>query len=204
MTTQQVSEWPTLIFLSYFLPGRRYTDMEAQSDPVALLGVEPSTFDIESIFHRYYAKVARLIARVLKDSARAEELSVEVFLKLSRTPGAQGATMAGWLHKTAVRLALDELRKQCRREKYERLFSLSRRTVSEPLESITEKQHHVRTVLAVIDRRAAELLVLQSEGFTYDEIAEALGINPVSVGTMLVRAQQTFRLEYVKRYGKPE
>ncbi len=112
--------------------------------------------------------------------------------------------MSGWLHKTAVRLALDELRKQCRREKYERLFSLSRGVVSEPLESTAEKQRQVRAVLARIDRRSAELLVLQSEGFSYDEIAEALDINPVSVGTVLVRAQTSFRKEYMKRYGKPE
>jgi RNA polymerase sigma-70 factor, ECF subfamily len=175
-----------------------------ESDRVAVIAAEPSTLDFESIFHRHYAKVARLIARVLKDTARAEELSVDVFLKLSRTPAAQGATMSGWLHKTAVRLALDELRKQCRREKYERLFSLSRARVTAPLEATTEKQRQVRTVLAVIERRSAELLVLQTEGFSYDEMGDALGINRVSVGTMLARAQQIFRKEYIKRYGKPE
>src|SRR5437773_12163449 len=120
--------------------------MEAQSDPVAFLAVEPSTFDLEKLFHQHYTKVARLIARVLKDSARAEELSVDVFLKLSRTPAAQGAKMSGWLHKTAVRLALDELRKKCRREKYEHLFRLSRPAVSDPLESKAEKLRHVRNV----------------------------------------------------------
>jgi DNA-directed RNA polymerase specialized sigma24 family protein len=57
------------------------------------------------------------------DSGRAEELAAEVFWKLSRTPKAQGANSSGWLYRTATRMALDELRKQLRRKRYEGLFS---------------------------------------------------------------------------------
>jgi len=48
----------------------------------------------------------------------------------------------------------------------------------------------------------AELLILRSDGFTYEEIAMALKLNPASVGTLLNRAEEAFRKAYVKRYGQ--
>ena len=128
---------------------------------------------------------------------------MEVFWKLSRTTRAQGPDVNAWLYRTAVRRALDELRKQCRREKYERLFSLARPTSIDHPESCTEQQDRVRAVLGRIEKRSAEMLVLRNEGFRYEEIAQALGLNPSSVGTLLNRAQQAFRKEYIKRYGQP-
>jgi len=159
--------------------------MDVQSQPVALIASNITHFDFEAVFQAQYPKIARLIARVLNDSARAEELSVEVFWKLSRTPAAQGNNVNGWLHRTAVRKALDELRKQCRREKYEHLFSLSRTPAGENLQSVSDKQHQVRSILVALDRRSAEMLVLRSEGFNYQDIAQALGIGFSSVGTLL-------------------
>jgi RNA polymerase sigma-70 factor (ECF subfamily) len=57
-------------------------------------------------------------------------------------------------------------------------------------------------VLAALDARQAELLVLRSGGLSYTEIAAALEMNPASVGTLLARAQQAFRKEFVQRYGE--
>ena len=56
-------------------------------------------------------------------------------------------------------------------------------------------------MLASISRRRAELLVLRSDGLSYAELASALKLRAGSVGTLLSRAQQAFRKEYVKRYG---
>jgi len=49
--------------------------------------------------------------------------------------------------------------------------------------------------------RQAELLLLRAEGFSYGELASALDLNPLSVGKLLSRALQTFRKEYLKKYG---
>jgi DNA-directed RNA polymerase specialized sigma24 family protein len=38
--------------------------------------------EVEALFRVHYARVARVIARVLRDRGRAEELAVEVFLRL--------------------------------------------------------------------------------------------------------------------------
>ena len=177
--------------------------MDVQTEPVALASTAAPGFDFDAVFHSQYARIARIVFRIVRDSSRAEDLSVEVFWKLSRTTRAQGSNVNAWLYRTAVRQALDELRKQCRREKYERLFTLSRPTSTDHPESGAERRDRVRTILARIERRSAEMLVLRSEGLSYEEIAQALGVNPSSVGTLLNRAQQAFRKEYIKRYGQP-
>jgi RNA polymerase sigma-70 factor (ECF subfamily) len=164
--------------------------------------------DLETIFHGQYRRLARVIARVIRDPARAEELAVEVILKWSRYPGAQGEQADGWLYRTAVRMGLNELRHETRRSRYERLFGLVRwgkasgPPTPEDVRAAKEDQHTVRVVLSVIDPRQAQLLLLRSEGFSYDELASTLDLNPASVGTLLARAQQAFRKEYIKRYGE--
>ena len=45
--------------------------------------------------------------------------------------------------------------------------------------------------------------MLRSEGLSYEETAEILGLSETSIGTLLRRAQDAFRKEYVKRYGQP-
>jgi RNA polymerase sigma-70 factor (ECF subfamily) len=170
----------------------------------AVVGVtNEARFDLEAIFQAQYARVARAIARVIRDPGRAEELAVEVFLKWSRNPLARGSKAEGWLHRTAARMALDELRKQARRSRHERWPAPVRRPPTpEEIHSATQEQDRVRTVLGGIARRHAELLVLRSQGFNYEELAATLELNPASVGTLLSRAQQAFRKEYLKRYGE--
>jgi RNA polymerase sigma-70 factor (ECF subfamily) len=160
-------------------------------------------FDFEATFHAQYERVARVIARVVKDQARAEELAVEVFLKFWRSPSAHGEKAEGWLYRTAVRQGLDELRHRTRRSRYEQMLGLGRRVPTpEDVRTSAEEQEQVRLVLAVLESGQAELLLLRSHGLSYEELAAALELNPVSIGTLLSRAQDAFRKEYIKRYGK--
>jgi RNA polymerase sigma-70 factor, ECF subfamily len=160
-------------------------------------------FDLETIFEAQYERIARVIARVIRDPGRAEELAVEVFLKWSRNRLAQGSTAQGWLYRTAARMALDELRKQARRNRYGGLPALVRKPPTpEELHAASQEQNKVRAVLGAIAPRQAELLLLRSQGLNYAELAATLNLNPASVGTLLSRAQQAFRKEYVKKYGE--
>jgi len=160
-------------------------------------------FDFEATFRDQYERIARVIARVVRDPARAEELAVEVFLKLWRSPKAQGAQAEAWLYRSAVRKGLDELRRRTRRARYEGLLEFVRAIPTpEEVRAAAEDQEKVRFVLAVLKPRHAELLLLRSEGLSYDELATALDLNAASIGNLLSRAQQAFRKEYIKRYGE--
>jgi RNA polymerase sigma-70 factor, ECF subfamily len=166
-------------------------------------GAEP--IDIEPVFRAHYDRVARVIARVVRDHARAEELAVEVFLKLWRNGKPPAEKIAPWLYRVAVRSAVDELRRRSRRNRYENLFGFLRAregpATPEQIHDLAEEQQRVRTVLAQLDARKAEFLILRSHGFSYEELATTLSLNPASIGTFLSRAQHAFRKEYRKRYG---
>lgn len=178
--------------------------MNARSESVDNAQTDATPFDFESTFRAHFERIARVIARVVRDPARAEEIAVEVFLKLWRNPQAQNDRAEAWLYRAAIRKGLDELRRQTRRTHYERLLEFMSRWVATPEEvhAASEEQDRVRLVLAAIDPRHAGLLLLRSDGLSYHQVASTLDLNPASIGTFLVRAQQTFRKEYIKRYGK--
>ena len=172
----------------------------------AVMNPGEARIELEAIFHAHYERLARVIAGVIRDPARAEELAVEVFLKWSRNPTAQGENAEGWLYRTAVRSGLDELRRKARRSRYERLLGFfasgmkSGPPAPDELFAAQEERQRVRLILSVIQPRQAELLLLQSHGLSYEEVACALDLNPGSIGTLLSRAQQAFRKEYMRRF----
>ena len=162
---------------------------------------EGTSFDV--VFSRHYQHVARILARVVRDPARAEELAVDVFWKFHRHAESVDGNPAAWLYRTAVRVGLDELRRRTRRERYEKLLGfLKPSPTPEELHAAAQEQTNVRTVLAILPPAQAQLLLLRSHGLSYNEVAAALNLNPASVGTLLGRAQQAFRKEYVNRYGE--
>jgi RNA polymerase sigma-70 factor (ECF subfamily) len=168
-------------------------------DPVE---IQANSFDFDAFFLAHYERTARVIARVVGDHGRAEDLAAEAFWKLWRTPQAHGESAGGWLYRTAVRMGLNELRSRQRRLRYEALSSAPPSSPTpEEVHSAAQEREQVRQILAVLRELQAELLILRSSGLSYGELAAALGLNPTSVGTLLGRAQQAFRKEYLKQYG---
>ncbi len=162
-----------------------------------------ASFEIEAVFRSHYARISRIIDGVLHDRARSEELAVEVFLKLWRTPTAHSEQVGGWLYRAAVRKALDELRTRSRRHRYERLLTfIGVAPTPEDVRTSNEMQQRVRAVLTNMKTQHAELLLLRNLGFSYEELAAALSLRSSSVGAILSRAQSAFRKEYVSRYGE--
>ena len=177
--------------------------MDASHEAVIEMKSDAGRLDIETIFLSQYDRIARVIARVLRDPARAEELAVEVFLKWSRQPDAQGENAQAWLYRVAVRTGLDELRRETRRGNLGRFLGFGGNPPTpEDVRASREDQARVRAVLAAMKPRQAELLVLRSQDLSYDELACALDLKPSSIGTFLSRAEQAFRKEYIKLYGQ--
>jgi len=66
---------------------------------------------------------------------------------------------------------------------------------------LSQKQDKVRSVLSNLKPRQAQFLLLRSHDFSYQEVASILNVNPASIGTLVSRAEESFRKEYIKRYG---
>jgi RNA polymerase sigma-70 factor (ECF subfamily) len=190
--------------LSHFREGKRFNCMNPESHPLAEIVAPTGSPDAGELFHLHYPRIARVIARIVNDPGRAEELAADVLWKFLRSSRAHHANPGGWLYRAGIRRAIDELRRQQRRDRLERLFPFLGTVPSpEQLHNEAQDQQQVRCVLAALKHRDSELLILRSEGLSYEETAEILGVSDTSIGTLLRRAQDAFRKEYIKRYGQP-
>jgi RNA polymerase sigma-70 factor (ECF subfamily) len=101
-------------------------------------------------------------------------------------------------------MALDDLRKESRRLRHESRHTNRQQALTpEQSHAAEEERDRVRLVLASLDARQAELLLLRNNDLSYADVAAALDLNPSSVGTLISRAQQAFRKEYLTQYGEP-
>jgi RNA polymerase sigma-70 factor (ECF subfamily) len=160
--------------------------------------------EFEALFREHYERILRVVRRVLRADAQAEEISAEVFLRLYRGgPSiANGGQVGGWLYCTATRAAIDALRAN-QRQGLEELDAdtACEDTADGPLTRLLrgERIAQVRAVLAHLRLQKAQLLLLRHSGLSYQEIAEALQISPGSVGTMLIRAEAEFSMLYERQ-----
>lgn len=169
--------------------------------PAVIANTEATDFD--AFFTANYVPLTRLIYRVVGDTGWAEELAAEAFWKLHRNRPRSSQNLAGWLYRTGLRLALDELKKSKRRRRYEGFAPEPAAELNpEQAAARMEQQLRVRQVLAAMKPEKAVLLVLRSEGYSLAEVAGILSLKPNSVGTLLARADAAFRKEYVSRYGE--
>jgi len=161
----------------------------------------------ESVFQEHWSRVFGVLYRLLGDTAEAEDLALESFLRLydhrSRVEGEVG----GWLYRVATNLGFNALRARQRRWRYETeagRLSIEENTVGDPADDLEGDQERqlVRAALAVMKPRSAQILVLRHSGLSYAETATALGIAPGSMGTLLARAEAEFEACYQTLEGE--
>ena len=165
---------------------------------------DESRFDgFEALFLEHWARVYRLLYRLVGDPAEAEDLALETFLRLHRHPQTHqdGFNAGGWLHRVATNLGLRSIRGWKRREHYEMTagrYALEESGEEAPAVILAKKEERqrVRLALARMNERQSQLLILRHSGLAYKEIAEALNLAPSSVGPLLVRAEREFEKQY--------
>jgi RNA polymerase sigma factor (sigma-70 family) len=165
--------------------------------------------EFELLFLEHYGRVLRLLIRLTGDRAQAEELSNDVFWRLSRRPASWLLTRAvgPWLYRTATNAGIDAIRAWSKRVRYE---SSAARDAnhgphqSGPLDDLLrdENRRRVREVLSTLDPACAQVLVMRSCGSSYKELSESLGVPVGSVGTLLNRAEAKFRKKYLALAAK--
>ena len=164
----------------------------------------------DELFLSHYTLIVRLLARMLGDYARAEDVANEAFLKLYRRPALHDShgNLGGWLYRTAMNLGIDALRAAARRDRYESAAARIEKsqTHEDGLHQLlrAERQQRVRRALAALKPIYAEALFLRVCGYSYNELADSLAIDAGSVGTLLLRAEAEFEKHYVRLYGREE
>jgi RNA polymerase sigma-70 factor (ECF subfamily) len=157
----------------------------------------------EALFLEHWTHVYGVVLGLVGDPAEAEDLALEAFWRLYQrypTP-LSGFNVGGWLTRVAGHLGLRSIRSYKRRERYEQAagrLTLEDAPENRPAEiqAREEERRRARMSLARMNSRQAELLVLRYSGFTYQEIAQAMGLAPSSVGPLLLRAERAFEKCY--------
>jgi len=163
---------------------------------------ESSSAEFEALFMEHWARIYRLLCRLVGDPAEAEDLALETFLRLHQHQRRENNfNPDGWLHRVATNLGLQSIRGWKRRERYELTagrYALDEAEMESPAEVLSQKEERqwVRLVLSRMSERHSQLLVLRYSGLAYQEIAKALNLAPASIGPLLVRAEREFEKQY--------
>ena len=162
----------------------------------------------EALFLEHWPRVYTALARLVGDPAEAEDLAQETFWRLYQRPPADPGPVGGWLYRVALNLGYNALRGARRRAEHEMAAgreALDQAEAPAPPEAIEQaaQRRRVRIVLAEMPAREAQLLVLRHAGYSYKEIAAALGMAPSSVGTLLARAEAEFERRWQATEADP-
>jgi len=150
-----------------------------------------------------YRRIFRYIMSMIRDTAEAEDLTQETFLRAYhrrdtlRDEGAQTA----WLYRIATHVCLDRLRQYARRAPLESETELDQVDVAEPdtpsLQETLEQDEMSECVQSYLnnlsDSYRAAILLHDMHELTAPEIAQMLGVSLATVKIRLHRARRKLR-----------
>ncbi|HEX2445406.1 MAG TPA: sigma-70 family RNA polymerase sigma factor [Vicinamibacterales bacterium] len=168
----------------------------------ARAGAEPA---FREIVRRYERPVMSLLARMVNDPALAEDLAQETFLKAYRRLNTFDTErrFSSWLFRIAHNTAIDALRRRGPVE-----IEPDQEPAVPPPPDPVEAADLGRALDAALgklrpDHRMAILLRYQ-QGFSYEEIGDAMGIPEGTAKTFVHRARKLMAAALEKAGWKPE
>lgn len=134
------------------------------------------------IIHRYAGVVFAASLRILRDEARAQDVSQETFFRLLRQPRLVSHSLGGWLHRSATHLAIDIKRSELSRRHRERNYWLQQEA-SRPIEpSWEEVSPYVDQALNEIPDPMRTLLVRHFlQGIPQAQLAAEMQLSPATI-----------------------
>jgi RNA polymerase sigma factor (sigma-70 family) len=170
--------------------------------PEAAAESDVQSFDdaFAALFRERFPMLYRYLKRVSGDATLADDVAQESFVRL-HARGRMPADPGAWLVAVANNIARDEYRTSKRRRRLLAVWGGPQEEGRSPAASdaqllTQEREKAVRQALDTVSERDRRLLILRHEGFSYREIAEALGIATSSVGTLLARATAALARAY--------
>lgn len=160
------------------------------------------------LIERHQGAVFNVVLRTVNDPGIAEDVTQDAFVRAWKSIGQfRGGNVRGWLMRIAVNRAYDSLRSQKRRPSssldaldYEPVPTWSTQTATtehpEAFADRSEVSGILEHLLARLpdDQRTAVLLV-DMQGFSYEEAAGIMGVAPGTIKSRMSRARSRLREE---------
>jgi len=168
-----------------------------------------SSLSFDEAFTLHHRAVFRTARAVVRDSALAEDVTQEVFLKLYRnldsTPGDEW--LRPWLLRVTLNVARNALRGQNRSIARDNEYHKANYADGwlQPPEEDYERRlvvEEARRALDKIKEPMRSCLLLKQQGLSYREIAVTLSIKETNVGSLVARGRKEFARVYGKIGGK--
>ena len=166
---------------------RSYSDEEL----VSLFVETQNDFYFGLLYERYAGNVQRRCMNVIKDVARAEDLTHDIFLKLiSRLASFRNhCRFESWLNIVAYNFCLDEIRSHKRRREIAIEYGLQFEN-DEPVQNEYDDVAHLKKMAFLLTLDEQNLLRLKySHDLSIREIAEHLQISESAIKMRLMRAR---------------
>src|SRR4051812_1520827 len=190
-------------------PAPRAATLQTDSDLVAAVR-RGDDRAFEELYARYHRRISSYIFGMVKDHARAEDLTQDVFMSALRRMRDTDRPIAfkPWIYEIAKNACIDQFRRSKRGEEvsydadeglgaadYGRLTSRD----APPELAMERKQglDHLKGALGGLSEAHHQILVMREfEGLSYKEIGDRMGMSRPSVESTLFRARKRLTEEY--------
>jgi RNA polymerase sigma-70 factor (ECF subfamily) len=183
------------------------TDVQLMLDVKA--GDEQS---FELLLRKYRTPLVNFLYRMVRDTAVAEDLAQEVFLRVyrARQEYAPSAKFTTWMFRIATNLALNSVRDNRHRrmeismdqpvdmgEEEQRPLEVPDRTpsVEQDLVARVRAEMILKAIHSLPEKQRAAVLLHKYQELDYDEIARVLECSESALKSLLFRAYETLRVE---------
>ena len=185
----------------------------ARTDVQLMLDVKAGDEEsFELLLRKYRTPLVNFLYRMVRDSAAAEDLAQEVFLRVyrARKEYAPSAKFTTWMFRIATNLALNSVRDN-RHHKMEisvdqtveanedeqRAMEVPDRTpsVEQQLLARSRSEMILRAIHALPEKQRAAVLLHKYQELDYDQIARILECSENALKSLLFRAYETLRVE---------
>jgi RNA polymerase sigma-70 factor, ECF subfamily len=161
--------------------------------------------EVTSLYEEHAAKLLKYAAVLAGDREAALDAVQEVFLQLfaERTYGRSVGNPRAWLYRVLRNHLLDRLETAAVRWEVQAEAGEQMPDLKGNPETLAQRAQTVRHMAALLTPRELDCLRLRAQGFSYEEIAEVLGVRVGTVGSLLARAYGKLRANVNERNLRP-
>ena len=155
----------------------------------------------------YSDRVYNTVLGILQQKEDAEDVAQDVFIQVHRSIGsfAGNSSLSTWIYRIAVNRCYDILRSKKRQKRFGFITGLFG-TGNEPIHDISDFHHPglaaeqkekaavlFNAVKKLPENQQVAFILNKTEGLSYNEIGDILGISESAVDSLLQRAKQNLR-----------